>query len=117
MGAKSPGERLGGGCEERLRGLSAGVRGEAAGGLGRCQAAGGLRGRPGGGLSSPLSAPRRLLPSYPRYRGNRPGSPSPAPPLEPEPEPLGSRLPPPAMELLAAALSAACALDQDDSGR
>uniref|UniRef100_A0A8B9UT15 Neuronal guanine nucleotide exchange factor n=4 Tax=Anatidae TaxID=8830 RepID=A0A8B9UT15_9AVES len=60
---------------------------------------------------------QRLLPSYPRYRGNRPGSPSPAPPLEPEPEPLGSRLPPPAMELLAAALSAACALDQDDSGR
>lgn len=60
---------------------------------------------------------QRLLPSYPRYRGNRPGSPSPAPPPEPEPEPLGSRLPPPAMELLAAALSAACALDQDDSGR
>ncbi|XP_066858743.1 ephexin-1 isoform X1 [Anser cygnoides] len=57
---------------------------------------------------------QRLLPSYPRYRGNRPGSPSPAPP---PPEPLGSRLPPSAMELLAAALSAACALDQDDSGR
>ncbi|XP_062439066.1 ephexin-1 [Rhea pennata] len=54
---------------------------------------------------------QRLLPSYPRYRGNRPGSPSPAPP----PQPLGSRRspPPPAMELLAAALSAACALDQD----
>ncbi|XP_068277086.1 ephexin-1 isoform X2 [Nyctibius grandis] len=57
---------------------------------------------------------QRLLPSYPRYRGNRPGSPSPAPPLPP-PELLGSRLPPPAMELLAAALSAACALDQDGS--
>ncbi|XP_074447033.1 ephexin-1 isoform X1 [Larus michahellis] len=55
---------------------------------------------------------QRLLPSYPRYRGNRPGSPSPAPlPLEL----LGSRLPPPPMELLAAALSAACALDQDGS--
>uniref|UniRef100_A0A8B9S1Q3 Neuronal guanine nucleotide exchange factor n=1 Tax=Accipiter nisus TaxID=211598 RepID=A0A8B9S1Q3_9AVES len=57
---------------------------------------------------------QRLLPSYPRYRGNRPGSPSPAPPPLP-PELLGSRLPPPAMELLAAALSAACALDQDGS--
>ncbi|XP_065496406.1 ephexin-1 [Caloenas nicobarica] len=55
---------------------------------------------------------QRLLPSYPRYRGNRPGSPSPAPL---PPELLGSRLPPPAMELLAAALSAACALDQDGS--
>ncbi|XP_064313281.1 ephexin-1 isoform X3 [Phalacrocorax carbo] len=61
---------------------------------------------------------QRLLPSYPRYRGNRPGSPSPAPPPPPPPplpELLGSRLPPPAMELLAAALSAACALDQDGS--
>ncbi|KAM6064452.1 ephexin-1 isoform 1-T1 [Theristicus caerulescens] len=59
---------------------------------------------------------QRLLPSYPRYRGNRPGSPSPAPlPPLPPPELLGSRLPPPAMELLAAALSAACALDQDGS--
>ncbi|KAM6326247.1 ephexin-1 [Podargus strigoides] len=57
---------------------------------------------------------QRLLPSYPRYRGNRPGSPSPAPPPLP-PELLGSRLPPPAMELLAAALSAACALDQEGS--
>ncbi|XP_063194077.1 ephexin-1 isoform X1 [Chroicocephalus ridibundus] len=60
---------------------------------------------------------QRLLPSYPRYRGNRPGSPSPAP-LPPLPLPqelLGSRLPPPPMELLAAALSAACALDQDGS--
>ncbi|XP_015726634.1 ephexin-1 isoform X2 [Coturnix japonica] len=57
---------------------------------------------------------QRLLPSYPRYRGNLPGSPSPAPPPLP-PELLGSRLPPPAMELLAAALSAACALDQDGS--
>ncbi|KAM9274858.1 ephexin-1 isoform 2-T2 [Cariama cristata] len=57
---------------------------------------------------------QRLLPSYPRYRGNRPGSPSPAPP-PPLPELLGSRLPPPDMELLAAALSAACALDQDGS--
>ncbi|XP_062462599.1 ephexin-1 isoform X2 [Pezoporus occidentalis] len=56
---------------------------------------------------------QRLLPSYPRYRGNRPGSPSPAP--LPPPELLGSHLPPPAMELLAAALSAACALDQDGS--
>uniref|UniRef100_A0A8C4V2L1 Neuronal guanine nucleotide exchange factor n=1 Tax=Falco tinnunculus TaxID=100819 RepID=A0A8C4V2L1_FALTI len=56
---------------------------------------------------------QRLLPSYPRYRGNRPGSPSPAP--LPPPELLGSRLSPPAMELLAAALSAACALDQDGS--
>ncbi|XP_064373081.1 ephexin-1 isoform X2 [Dromaius novaehollandiae] len=56
---------------------------------------------------------QRLLPSYPRYRGNRPGSPSPAPPPQPQPEPLGSRRSPPAMELLAAALSAACALDQD----
>ncbi|XP_053930645.1 ephexin-1 isoform X1 [Cuculus canorus] len=43
---------------------------------------------------------QRLLPSCPRYRGNRPGSPSPAPP---------------AMELLAAALSAACALEQDSA--
>ncbi|XP_054062085.1 ephexin-1 isoform X1 [Rissa tridactyla] len=60
---------------------------------------------------------QRLLPSYPRYRGNRPGSPSPAPlpPLPLPPELLGSRLPPPPMELLAAALSAACALDQDGS--
>ncbi|XP_064021372.1 ephexin-1 isoform X1 [Pogoniulus pusillus] len=64
---------------------------------------------------------QRLLPSYPRYRGNRPGSPN-SEPLQPElllpelpPELLGSRLPPPAMELLAAALSAACALDQDGS--
>lgn len=67
-----------------------------------------------GAASAPLSFPRRLLPSYPRYRGNLPGSPSPAPPPLP-PELLGSRLPPPAMELLAAALSAACALDQDGS--
>ncbi|XP_030083117.2 ephexin-1 isoform X2 [Serinus canaria] len=58
---------------------------------------------------------QRLLPSYPRYRGNRPGSPSPAPPPPLPPELLGSRLPPPAMELLAAALSAACAFDQDGS--
>ncbi|XP_074767879.1 ephexin-1 isoform X1 [Athene noctua] len=59
---------------------------------------------------------QRLLPSYPRYRGNRPGSPSPAPlPPPPPPELLGRRLSPPAMELLAAALSAACALDQDGS--
>ncbi|XP_054242153.1 ephexin-1 [Indicator indicator] len=59
---------------------------------------------------------QRLLPSYPRYRGNRPGSPNSAPlPPELPPELLGSRLPPPAMELLAAALSAACALDQDGS--
>ncbi|XP_064929237.1 ephexin-1 isoform X1 [Columba livia] len=58
---------------------------------------------------------QRLLPSYPRYRGNRPGSPSPAPLPPLPPELLGSRLPPPAMELLAAALSAACALDQDGS--
>eukprot|EP00076_Gallus_gallus_P013744 XP_015132345.1 ephexin-1 isoform X2 [Gallus gallus] len=57
---------------------------------------------------------QRLLPSYPRYRGNLPGSPSPAPPPLP-PELLGSRLPPSAMELLAAALSATCALDQDGS--
>ncbi|XP_071422131.1 ephexin-1 isoform X2 [Pithys albifrons albifrons] len=54
---------------------------------------------------------QRLLPSCPRYRGNLPGCPSPAPP----PEPPGSRPPPSAMELLAAALSAACALDQDGS--
>ncbi|XP_059711183.1 ephexin-1 isoform X1 [Haemorhous mexicanus] len=58
---------------------------------------------------------QRLLPSYPRYRGNRPGSPSPAPLPPLPPELLGSRLPPPAMELLAAALSAACAFDQDGS--
>lgn len=64
--------------------------------------------------ASPVSLPCRLLPSYPSYRGNRPGSPSPAPPPLP-PELLASRLPPPAMELLAAALSAACALDQDGS--
>lgn len=77
---------------------------------------GGCGGTPGA-ATAPLSLPRRLLPSYPRYRGNRPGSPSPAPPLPPLPPPelLGSRLPPPAMELLAAALSAACALDQDGS--
>ncbi|XP_069721136.1 ephexin-1 isoform X2 [Phaenicophaeus curvirostris] len=43
---------------------------------------------------------QRLLPSCPRYRGNRPGSPGPATP---------------AMELLAAALSAACALEQDSA--
>ncbi|XP_039930309.1 ephexin-1 isoform X2 [Hirundo rustica] len=58
---------------------------------------------------------QRLLPSYPRYRGNRPGSPSPAPPPPLPPDLPGSRLPPPAMELLAAALSAACAFDQDGS--
>ncbi|XP_051482273.1 ephexin-1 isoform X2 [Apus apus] len=58
---------------------------------------------------------QRLLPSYPGYRGNLPGSPSPAPPPPLPPELLGSRLPPPAMELLAAALSAACALDRDGS--
>ncbi|KAM9279561.1 ephexin-1 [Morus bassanus] len=79
------------------------------------------------GLPSPVNSDKttldelwiqRLLPSYPRYRGNRPGSPSPAPPPPPPPPPpelLGSRLSPPAMELLAAALSAACALDQDGS--
>ncbi|XP_023967235.3 ephexin-1 isoform X1 [Chrysemys picta bellii] len=62
---------------------------------------------------------QRLLPSYPRCRGNRPASPSPALPAES----LGSRrsepdsppLSQPHMELLAAALSAACALDRDGS--
>lgn len=59
---------------------------------------------------------QRLLPPYPRCRGNRPASPSPAPPAES----LGSRRSEPdslplRMELLAAALSAACALDRDGS--
>uniref|UniRef100_A0A8C8S810 Neuronal guanine nucleotide exchange factor n=1 Tax=Pelusios castaneus TaxID=367368 RepID=A0A8C8S810_9SAUR len=62
---------------------------------------------------------QRLLPSYPRCRDNRPASPSPAQPAES----LGSRRSEPdspalsqaRMELLAAALSAACALDRDGS--
>lgn len=70
---------------------------------------------------------QRLLPSYPGYRGNRPDSPSPATAAESlrggssrkshrsPPEPLLQSLPPPRMELLAAALSAACALDHEGS--
>ncbi|XP_067394911.1 ephexin-1 [Emydura macquarii macquarii] len=62
---------------------------------------------------------QRLLPSYPRCRGNLPASPSPAPPAES----LGSRRSEPdsppllqaRMELLAAALGAACALDREGS--
>ncbi|XP_053164074.1 ephexin-1 isoform X3 [Hemicordylus capensis] len=71
----------------------------------------------------------RLLPSYPGYRGNRPDSPSPATAAESLrstsssssrrslPDPLLQSLssPPPRMELLAAALSAACALDHEGS--
>ncbi|XP_070801528.1 ephexin-1 [Pituophis catenifer annectens] len=75
---------------------------------------------------------QRLLPSYPGYRGNRPDFPGPASAAEslgsssssssnrrrrPLPEslllPLSSS--PPRMELLAAALSAACALDHEGS--
>ncbi|XP_061492442.1 ephexin-1 isoform X3 [Rhineura floridana] len=73
---------------------------------------------------------QRLLPSYPGYRGNRPHSPSPAPAAESlrgsssssrslQDSLLRSLLPssssPPRMELLAAALSAACALDHEGS--
>ncbi|XP_054839230.1 ephexin-1 isoform X1 [Eublepharis macularius] len=74
---------------------------------------------------------QRLLPSYPGYRGNRPDSPSPAPAAESLrssssssrrslPDSLLLSLlppssPPPRMELLAAALSAACALDHEGS--
>ncbi|XP_062988466.1 ephexin-1 [Elgaria multicarinata webbii] len=70
---------------------------------------------------------QRLLPSYPGYRGNRPDSPSPAPAAESLrsssssrrslPESLLLSLPssPPRMELLAAALSAACALEHEGS--
>ncbi|KAJ7325038.1 hypothetical protein JRQ81_018058 [Phrynocephalus forsythii] len=81
---------------------------------------------------------QRLLPSYPGYRGNRPDSPSPAPAAESllgssqssssssssrsrhrgSQEPLRLSPPPPPpplprMELLAAALSAACALEHE----
>ncbi|KAH1165742.1 ephexin-1 isoform X1 [Mauremys mutica] len=64
---------------------------------------------------------QRLLPSYPRCRGNRPASPNPAPPAESlgsrrsEPDSPPPPLSQPHMELLAAALSAACALDRDGS--
>ncbi|KAK9401011.1 ephexin-1 [Crotalus adamanteus] len=69
---------------------------------------------------------QRLLPSYPGYRGNRPDFPGPASAAEslggssssrPLPESLLLPLPssPPRMELLAAALSAACALDHEGS--
>ncbi|XP_072851878.2 ephexin-1 isoform X1 [Pogona vitticeps] len=64
---------------------------------------------------------QRLLPSYPGYRGNRPDSPGPAPAAESLRSSSSSsrlseprlRSPPPRMELLAAALSAACALDHE----
>nr|XP_028586548.1 ephexin-1 isoform X1 [Podarcis muralis]XP_028586549.1 ephexin-1 isoform X1 [Podarcis muralis]XP_028586550.1 ephexin-1 isoform X1 [Podarcis muralis] len=67
---------------------------------------------------------QRLLPSYPGYRGNRPDSPSPAPAAESlrssssrslQDSLLLPSLSPPRMELLAAALSAACALDHEGS--
>ncbi|XP_044291242.1 ephexin-1 isoform X3 [Varanus komodoensis] len=71
---------------------------------------------------------QRLLPSYPGYRGNRPDSPSPAPAAEslrssssssrrslPESVLLPPSSLPPRMELLAAALSAACALEHEGS--
>ncbi|XP_077205411.1 ephexin-1 isoform X2 [Paroedura picta] len=70
---------------------------------------------------------QRLLPSYPGYRGNRPDSPSPAPAAESLSSSSSRRslpdslllslpsCPPPHMELLAAALSAACALDHEGS--
>ncbi|KAJ6669162.1 hypothetical protein lerEdw1_007971 [Lerista edwardsae] len=70
---------------------------------------------------------KRLLPSYPGYRGNRPDSPSPATAAESLRSSSSSRSlpdslllslpssPPPRMELLAAALSAACALDHEGS--